>query len=88
MARQNIEDFAATFCGKISRRAEQNLSGPTARQRVLFSLPTARASDVPHKGTQIIDLSKWREQLSPLIVFALATHTGIVPDICSDVQSG
>ena len=25
-ARQNIEDFAATFCGKISRRPEQNLS--------------------------------------------------------------
>ena len=30
-ARQNIEDFAATFCGKISRRAEQNLSGPTVQ---------------------------------------------------------
>ena len=29
-ARQNIEDFAATFCGNISRRAEQNLSGPTS----------------------------------------------------------
>ena len=27
-ARQNIKDFAATFCGNISRRAEQNLSGP------------------------------------------------------------
>ena len=49
----------------------------SARQRVLLSLPTARASHVPHKGTQIIDLSKLREQQSPFIVFALATNTGI-----------
>ena len=57
----------------------------SARQRVLLSLPTARAGDVPHKGTQIIDL---REQQSPLIVFALATNTDIVPDMCRDVHSG
>ena len=43
----------------------------SARRRVLLSLPTARASDVPYKGTQIIDLSKLREQQSPLIVLHL-----------------
>ena len=49
----------------------------SARQRVLFSLHTAHASDVLHTGTQIIDLSKLREQQSPVIVFTLATKLAL-----------